>query len=202
MVTTKTIILSVLVGLTALPAAAAVDHEHAEWTGDKRQQGSTDKLECKYKYVATGGEHYGDYFAYTWQQSMEHGVSPHCPVSLWDSGLRWWHVTGRAKEEYNNWKHTKQYSDYQFIKSQEKIVRDSDATTFTIATPDGRAAQVSKDSLLWHLGLTRIGQAEPYADFLANNTQGYVDTTWMWPEYKEQFFRGFEKLTYAANIRY
>ena len=178
--------MSILVGLIALPAAAAVDHEHGEWTGAKRQV--EDKLECQFKYIATGGDHYGDYEAYTWQQSWEHGQSPICPTSIWDSGLRWWHTTHRAADDWKAWKNTEGYAIYKAVHDFEKSdlmknwkdpvvpFMDSNGTMLSIPTADYKA----------YLTRVRLGVAEPLSTFLANTkTYGiYPDiSTSLYAEY-------------------
>ena len=200
--------MAVLVSLIALPtfAATTIDTKHANWTGAKGEYWTwgryTDKLACGIKYR---GAPYGSREVTTltaWQTSMDDGNSPVCPVSLWDSGARWWHVSDEGYDAWNAWKKTKDYSDYQFVKDQMKVVKDSELQRFMLIAPDGRVVEVDKNALLKYLNHVKIGIPEYYESFINNNRQGYVDTSWMWPEYKEQFLRGLEKITYVAQVRY
>lgn len=187
-----------LISLIALPAAAASD---ATWTGNKRMKNG-DRLECEYTFHVGRTKYLPAYSSSTWNTSWEHGMSPICAKTQYDSGSQWWHMTEKSNREWKNWKNTGAYEKYKIVKEEEKKVKDSNFQQFMLVTSDDKIVKVSKGNLLRHLAAVRVGMGASYDTFIANNTDSYVDISDMTPEMQKLFLKAYEQLTYAANVRY
>lgn len=167
--------MSILVGLIALPAVASIDHGHGEWNGKKRIHNN--KLECEITYIATGGEHYGDYEAHKWMTSMDHGDSPYCAKHFYDSGMLWWHVKPGSMSDWNKWKKTEGYAIYKAVHNFEKsdLMKNWKDPVVPIMTKQGTEdvmLSIPTADYKAYLTRVRLGVAEPLSTFLAN-TQTY-----------------------------
>ena len=194
----KKIILAAMISLIALPAAAASD---AKWTGEKRMKDG-DKLECKYRFFQGRTKYLPAYWADVWNTSWEHGQSPICAPTQYDSGSQWWHMTEESARYWKEWKTTNGYTKFKTVQEEEKKVKNSDYQQFILVTSDDKLVKVNKGPLLSYLARVRVGLGEPYDTFIANNTASNVDMGSMTPEMQKLALKAYEPLSYAANVRY
>lgn len=160
----KRIILSILVSLIALPAAAAYNTD-AEWTGKTRLDTEHNKLECEFHYQY---KNHSVTNKYMWSTSMEHGKSPVCPAHLRSKdGDGNWHVGDLGWDGWNAWKKTSDYELYKSILIKEKAAYKAEEGGYTwITAPNNDIVRVLNEDYADYYTRIRTNTAESPTDFL------------------------------------
>lgn len=161
----KKVILSMLVALIALPAAASeIGGGHAHWTGQKRQ--ADNKLECQFVHPKYDTKSDNAPLEYFWKTSLDNGQSPFCPVDL---TYEWgWHLGGgQSSHQLDALRTSEQWEHYKDFYSAEKELRDHfKGNTVQLYDTQGTLIAVDREALVAYMTQIRLGVSGTYEQFL------------------------------------
>lgn len=160
----KKLILTVLIALTASSSFAdsiLLENNESYWHGEKRM--SEGKLQCLY-YEMRNDTHYRN-----WHDSYQTGTTPVCPPHLEYILWRWW--TGEdSKGDWNNWKKTHDWGQYEAIKETEDFIKTQGYQRTNMGNGE-HTYSVFTPYALEYLKKVRLGYAEAYTTFIQNGIE-------------------------------
>ena len=162
----KKIVMAVLVGLIALPAAADFlgdpPADMGQWLGGKRLD-ENQRLQCEFREYKSGKP------TTFWNPSYRHGLSPVCPNDL--ARVAWgWHVPTQAQKAYGWWKDSENGAIFKNMDDTRNEAKGYEYNTLELYAPDGNIVSVYKDAYVAYMQRHQIAMSESYDTFIKNNT--------------------------------